>query len=79
MKRYSDVWLQSLSRFGSLGPSKTTLKELKQRHFVNFQTILLFYVLMTMVDTISYMQCIVYLSNNNLQVLYIFSKCIMFS
>ena len=39
MKRYPDVCLQLLRRFGSLGPSKTTLKELRQRRFVSFQTI----------------------------------------
>ena len=39
MNRYPDVCLQSLCRFGSLGSSKTTLKELKQRRFVSFQTI----------------------------------------
>ena len=39
MKRYPDVCLQSLCRFGSLGLSKTILKELKQRRFVSFQTI----------------------------------------
>ena len=37
MKRYPDVCLQPLCRFGSL--SKTILKELKQRRFVIFQTI----------------------------------------
>ena len=39
MNRYPDACLQSLCRFGSLGPSKTILKELKQRRFVSFQTI----------------------------------------
>ena len=39
MNRYPNVCLQSLCRLGSLGPSKTTLKELKQRRFVSFQTI----------------------------------------
>ena len=43
MKCYPNVCLQSLCRFGSLGPSETTLKELKQRRFVSFQTIQCFY------------------------------------
>ena len=43
MKCYPDVCLQSLCRFGSLSLSETTLKELKQRRFVNFQTIPCFY------------------------------------
>ena len=38
-KRYPNVCLQSLCKFGNLGPSKTTLKELKQRGIVSVQTI----------------------------------------
>ena len=39
MERYFDVCLQPLYWFGSLDPSKTTLKELKQRRFIGFQII----------------------------------------
>ena len=39
MYRYDDVCLQSLWRFESPDPSKATLKELKQRHFISFKFI----------------------------------------
>ena len=39
MNRYSNVCLQSFFGFGSQGPGKTKLKELKQGRFVSFQNI----------------------------------------
>ena len=43
MSRCPSVCLQSLCWFGSLGPSKNKLKDLKQTRFISFQTILCSY------------------------------------